>query len=38
MDTLPKTNTAPENGFFQKGISKLPGVYFQVRAVSFREV
>ena len=34
--TLPETNMAPENGGFQWE-SPFPGVYFQVRTVSFRE-
>jgi len=34
--TLPETNSSPQ-WWFPIGISKLPGVYFQGRTVSFRE-
>ena len=36
--TLPETDSSPLKMMgFPIGISKLPGVYFQVRTVSFRE-
>ena len=34
--TLPETNIAPKNGGFPIRTSFYPGVYFQMRSVSFQ--